>query len=90
MLYDRGRDCQPFSWLSSEVYSHPSSLNAVLAEVGPAFVLPTHSGDPRSDLMSGETEIVSMYNQALRARLADQCDAVFFVREVSPLAPARG
>jgi hypothetical protein len=40
--------------------------------------------------MSGETEIVSMYNQVLRARLVNQCDAVFFIREVSPLAPARG
>jgi len=90
MLYDHGRDCQPFSWLRSEVRSLPSSLNAVLAEVGSAFILPTHSSDPRSRLMSSESEIVSLYNQVLRTRLATQCDAVFFVREVSPLAPARG
>jgi len=90
MLYDHGRDCQPFSWLSSEVRSLPSSLNAVLAEVGSVFILPTRGSDPRSRLMSSESEIVSLYNQVLRARLATQCDAVFFVREVSPLAPARG
>jgi len=90
MLYDHGRDCQPYPRLASELRSPPSSLNAVLAEVGSVFILPTHSSDPRSDLMSGETEIVSMYNQVLRARLVNQCDAVFFVREVSPLAPARG
>jgi erythromycin esterase-like protein len=90
MLYDHGRDCQPYPRLSSELRSPPSSLNAVLAEVGSVFILPTHSSDPRSELMSGETEIVSMYNQVLRARLVNQCDAVFFVREVSPLAPARG
>ena len=90
MLYDHGRDCQPYPRLSSELRSPPSSLNAVLAEVGSVFILPTHSSDPRSQLMSGEAEIVSMYNQVLRARLVDQCDAVFFVREVSPLAPARG
>jgi erythromycin esterase-like protein len=90
MLYDHGRDCQPYPRLASELRSPPSSLNAVLAEVGSVFILPTHSSDPRSDLMSGETEIVSTYNQVLRARLANQCDAVFFVREVSPLALARG
>jgi len=90
MLYDHGRDCQPYPRLSSELPSAPSSLNAVLAEVGSVFILPTHSSDPRSQLMSGEAEIVSMYNQVLRARLVNQCDAVFFVREVSPLAPARG
>jgi len=90
MLYDHGRDCQPYPRLASELRSPPSSLNAVLAEVGSAFILPMHSSDPRSDLMSGETEIVSTYNQVLRARLANQCDAVFFVREVSPLAPPIG
>jgi len=90
MLYDHGRDCQPYPRLSSKLRSPPSSLNAVLAKLGAVFILPTHSSDPRSDLMSGETEIVSMYNQVLRARLVNQCDAVFFIREVSPLAPARG
>jgi erythromycin esterase-like protein len=90
MLYDHGRDCQPYPRLSSKLRSPPSSLNAVLAKLGAVFILPTHSSDPRSDLMSGETEIVSMYNQVLRARLVNQCDAVFFVREVSPLAPAGG
>jgi len=90
MLYDHGRDCQPYPRLASELRSPPFSLNAVLAKLGAVFILPTHSSDPRSDLMSGETEIVSMYNQVLRARLVNQCDAVFFIREVSPLAPARG
>jgi len=90
MLWDHGRDCQPYSRLSSDFRSPPSSLNAVFAEVGPVFILPTHSNDARSRFMSRESEIASMYNQVLRARLADQCDAVFFVREVSPLALEEG
>jgi len=90
MLWEHGEDCQPFPQLRSELCSPPSSLNALLADVGPVFIVPTHSPDPRSQLLSGETEIASMYNQVLRATLADQCDAVFFVREVRPLAPDTG
>lgn len=88
MLYDRGQDCQPYTRLSNELRSPPSSLNSLLADVGPAFILPTRSSDPRSALLSVENEIVSTYNQVLRARLAEQCDAVFFVREVTPLTLA--
>jgi erythromycin esterase-like protein len=90
MLWERGADCQPYPRLSSKLESPPTSLNALLADIGPVFVLPTHSPDPRSQLLSGETEIASMYNQVLRATLADQCDAIFFVREVSPLTPTGG
>ncbi|HUU46754.1 MAG TPA: erythromycin esterase family protein [Acidobacteriota bacterium] len=90
MLWERGADCQPYPRLSNKLGSPLTSLNAVLADVGPVFILPTHSPDPRSQLLSGETEIASMYNQVLRATLADQCDAIFFVREVSPLASTEG
>jgi erythromycin esterase-like protein len=90
MLWDHGRDCQPYPRLSSELRSPPSSLNALFAEVGAVFILPTRSSDPRSGLMSGDAEIASMYNQVLRTTLTDQCDAVFFVREVSPLVLEEG
>jgi erythromycin esterase-like protein len=88
MLFDHGRDSQPYASLSNDLQSPPSSLNAALNQVAPVFMMPTHSIDPRSQLLAGETEINSMYNQVIRATMANQADAIFFINEVSPLRPA--
>jgi hypothetical protein len=36
-------------------------------------------------MLSTETEVVQMYNHVFRTVIAEQTDAIFFVREVSPL-----
>ena len=85
MLYDRGRDAQPYRWLSQELTSVPGSLNAALAEVGPAFVLATGSPDPRAGLLRRPMKMVHTSNAVCLAAVAEQTDALYFVREVSPL-----
>ncbi len=85
MLWERGRSAQPYSWLSSEYKSVPGSLNAILSTLGPAFVLPTRSSDPPAQLLASEQEIMGMYGIPFRAAIADQADAVFFIREVTPV-----
>ena len=85
MLYDRGRDAQPYRWLSQELTSVPGSLNAALAEIGPAFVLATGSPDPRAGLLRRPMKMVHTSNAVCLAAVAEQTDALYFVREVSPL-----
>jgi erythromycin esterase-like protein len=86
MLYNRGRDCQPFTWLSRELRPVPGSLNAALAEVGLAFLLPLASPDPRAAPLATEMDVVAApYNTVSRLAIAAQADAIVFVRDVSPL-----
>jgi erythromycin esterase-like protein len=82
MIHGHGRSAQPFSTLPAELSILPGTLNAVLAEVGSCFLLPVTSG---ATLLRRERDISWMYNAIIRTRLADQADAVFFVREVGPL-----
>lgn len=85
MLHDHGTSSQPFGHLSGRYLSRPGSLNAVLAEVGSCYLLPTRTNDPHARLLSREMEIVGLYNLPFRASIARQADAIFFRREVSPL-----
>lgn len=85
MLHDHGQSSQPFQNLSSDYHSQPGSLNAILSEIGEAFILPTITSDPRARLLSREMDIVGLYNALFRTVIAKQADAIFFVRQVSPL-----
>lgn len=85
MLHDHGRSSQPFKNLPSTYHSQPGSLNAILSEIGETFILPTISSDPRARLLSREMDIVGLYNAIYRTVIAKQADAIFFVRQVSPL-----
>lgn len=85
MLCDRGTTAQPYRALGSEVAHVPGSLNAILAEVGNAFFLPTASHDPRAALLTRKTNVVSVFGVTTRTAIAEQADAIFFVRDVGPL-----
>lgn len=80
-LHDHGKSSQPFTNLPSEYINVPGSLNAMLAEVGANYILPTVG----ADLLEREMEIVDIYNIVYRAAIAKQADAIFFIREVSSL-----
>lgn len=86
MLHDQGLSSQPYKWLSSEYTSIPGSLNSILAEVGPSFILPT-AADPRAGLLGAEMKIAGIYNLVYRTTIARQADAIFFAQKVSPLKP---
>lgn len=86
MLHERGRSAHPFDGLDSEYQSRPGSLNTLLSRAGVGFLLPTDAGaDERAACLKTEMEVVGLYNVPYRAALASQADAVYFVREVSPL-----
>jgi erythromycin esterase-like protein len=87
MLHDHGTSSQPFGNLSNQYVSKRGSLNALLAEVGAYYLLPTQANDLRTHLLSREMEIIGIYNLPFRASIAQQADALFFVRRVSPLGP---
>jgi len=84
MLYGHGQDNQPFPDLPQDLTSIPGSLNAVLSEIGTDFMLPV-SNDPQARLYKKTSDIVHMYNLVFKAKVAEQADAIFFTRRVSPL-----
>jgi erythromycin esterase-like protein len=85
MLFERGSDCQPLPSLPRELASPPDSLNAVLAQVGDAYVLPLEAGGKRQNELASRSDVYMMYNQPAQLALAEQADVLCFVREVSPL-----
>jgi erythromycin esterase-like protein len=85
MLFERGRDCQPLPSLPRELASPPDSLNALLAQVGDAYVLPLDAGRSKQKALASRSDVYMMYNQPAQLALAEQTDVLCFVREVSPL-----
>ncbi len=85
MLCGRGRDSQPLSYMSDEVRSPKDSLNEMLCDVGPAFVLPLSRSDSLPAVLDRKISFVSNGNIVNRAVIPRQTDAIFFVRDVTPL-----
>jgi erythromycin esterase-like protein len=85
MLIGRGRDSQPFPTLSKEIKEKPGTLNALLGEIGDCFILPIDAADSRARLLSENIEIMHDGNGGVRTAIARQADAIFFVRDVTPL-----
>jgi erythromycin esterase-like protein len=85
MLCNRGRDCQPFSFCTSEINPVEGSLNSILSEIGPALILPLHTDGPRPALLDSKMLIQMDGQPGVRAAIAEQADAIFFIDEVSPL-----
>jgi erythromycin esterase-like protein len=85
MLCNRGRDCQPFSFCSSEIKPVEGSLNSILSGIGPALILPLHTDGPRPALLDSKMLIQMDGQPGVRSAIADQADAIFFIDEVSPL-----
>ena len=85
MLCGRGRDSQPLSYMSNEVQSPNGTLNEMLSDIGAAFVLPINEADSLPTLLQREIKFVSNGNVVHRTVITRQTDAIFFVREVTPL-----
>jgi erythromycin esterase-like protein len=85
MLIGRGRDSQPFPTLSKEIREKAGTLNALLAEIGDCLLLPIDAADSRTRLLTENIEIMHDGNGGVRTALAPQADAIFFVRDVTPL-----
>ena len=85
MLCNRGRDCQPFSFCTCEIKPVDGSLNSILSEIGPALILPLHTDGPRPALLDSKMLIQMDGQPGVRAAIAEQADAIFFIDEVSPL-----
>ncbi len=85
MLQGHGKSSQPYMQLENTYTCKPGTLNAMLAEAGPTYLLPTASSDRRAAVLQCETDIVGIYNTVFRTVIARQADAIFFVDEVHPL-----
>jgi len=85
MLIGRGHDSQPFPTLSKTILEKPGTLNTLLGEIGDCFVLPIDGADPRARLLTENIEIMHDGNGGVRTAIARQADAIFFVRDVTPL-----
>lgn len=85
MLCNRGRDCQPFSFCTCEIMPVAGSLNSILSEIAPAFILPLRADSPLPRLLDSKMLIQMDGQPGVRAAIAEQADAIFFVDEVSPL-----
>jgi len=85
MLCNRGRDCQPFSFCTSEIKPVDGSLNSILSEIGPALILPLHTDGPIPALLDSKMLVQMDGQPGVRATIAEQADAIFFIDEVSPL-----
>ncbi len=84
MLINRGRDCQPFSFCTSEINPIAGTMNAALAEIAPALLLPLASLKT-SGLEEDELSIQMDGNSGITTAIARQADAIVFVDEVSPI-----
>jgi erythromycin esterase-like protein len=85
MLCNRGRDCQPFSFCTCEIKPVAGSLNSILSEIAPALILPLGADAPLPGLLDSKILIQMDGQPGVRAAIADQADAIFFIDEVSPL-----
>lgn len=86
MMYDHGRHnvvTQPEA--IEEVQSNPSTVEHLLAQAGSVFYLPLGTGDEREGFLQERQQFLQ--NGAIaNGVIADQADALFFVREVTGLA----
>jgi hypothetical protein len=85
MLVGKGHDRQQFAELSDEIRIVAGSLNAILAELGACFILPVDRSDPRARILRNEMQLVMDGNVSLHTAPASQADAIFFIREVTPI-----
>lgn len=85
MLIGRGTDSQPFPSLSNKIREKPGTLNSILGEVGDCFLLPIDTSDSRPRLLTEPIQIMHDANGGVRTAIAKQADAIFFVRDVTPL-----
>ncbi len=89
MLIGHGRDSQPFPALSNEIREKSGTLNALLSEIGECFLLPIDTADQRARLLTENIDITHDGNSGARTAIARQADAIFFIREVTPLRAYR-
>jgi erythromycin esterase-like protein len=85
MLIGRGRDSQPFPTLSKEIREKAGTLNSILGEIGDCLLLPIDAADLRARLLTEKIEVMHDGNGGVRTAIARQADAIFFVRDVTPL-----
>ena len=67
-----------------QITSVRGSLNAELARVGDVLMVPTGADDPTSPFHD-DSDIVSLHGIRYRTPVASQADAIFFVRQVTPM-----
>ncbi|MEX0873510.1 MAG: erythromycin esterase family protein [Actinomycetota bacterium] len=85
MLEHEGNHSSPMVSLGRTVEPAPGTLNADLAGFGEAFVVPTRSMNGAEGPFDHERYVVMMHGSRVKSRVAEQADAVFFQRRVSPL-----
>lgn len=85
MLEGRGRSHGPPPEGEREIRAAKGTLNALLVEVGAAFVLPTRSDALAAAHLRREAEVALLYGLRSRFSLAAQTDAVYFARDVTPI-----
>jgi erythromycin esterase-like protein len=85
MLIGRGADLQPFPSLSNKICEKRGTLNAILGEIGDCFLLPIDASDSRAHILTEPVDIMHDANGGVRTAIAKQADAIFFVRDVTPL-----
>ncbi len=85
MLIGHGTDAQPFPALSNKIREKQGTLNALLSDIGECFLLPIDPADQRARLLTEPIDITHDGNSGTRTSVARQADAIFFIREVTPL-----
>lgn len=80
-LHGQGLGSQPYEDLKNEYTIIPGSLNSILSEVASNYLILT----AEVPLLKKEMDITGIYNAVFRTSIAKQADAIFFIREVSPL-----
>jgi len=85
LLHGWGSDSQPLPSLPREYALAKGSLNEALAQVGECFLLPLGPPEMLPELLRGEQDVCWIYGAGCRTRITAQADALFFVREATPL-----
>ncbi len=85
MLEGRGRSHGPPPEGEREIRPGRGTLNELLGEVGPCFVLPTRTDAAAAEPLRRAADVALLYGLRASTALAAQTDAIFFARDVTPI-----
>ena len=89
-IYGGGTDGQTHDLKQRQLAAPKHTLNALLRQVGGAFVLPlVELDDPRAAPLLASLQVMQSGNCAVQMRLTEQLDALYFVPQVTAVEALR-
>jgi erythromycin esterase-like protein len=85
MVDVRGRDAQPFREATNLIRSPAGTLNADLGAAGDTYLIPTRHPGGAPSPFDHRRRLWLLYGTSAELRITDQADALYVVRDVTPI-----